>query len=204
MQGPFDAAYFNAVFGNVYDQRDTLLRASLLLRPGLRFQSILRIASSKTCSALHIILTCSYSAGTLEKYLLPLPGGHIVISHPMGRAWHENLREDDAEIVPHALPDSAALSQLTEDLPLRVRDLFEEPDLYLALLQAGVPSSVLSTCPLVILRHADMPFCFGTCMQHSNDFLSIQNLPGISQQPCFAQMSNTPQWTWHPLETTEV
>jgi hypothetical protein len=34
LQGPFDAAFFNVVFGSVYDQRETLLRASLLLRPG--------------------------------------------------------------------------------------------------------------------------------------------------------------------------
>lgn len=33
-QGLFDAAYFNAVFGNVYDQRDELLRTLLLLKPG--------------------------------------------------------------------------------------------------------------------------------------------------------------------------
>ena len=33
-QAPFDAAYFNSVFGNVYDQRDTLLRTALLLKPG--------------------------------------------------------------------------------------------------------------------------------------------------------------------------
>jgi hypothetical protein len=35
-QGPFDAAFFNAVFGNVYDQREALLRACLLLKPGAR------------------------------------------------------------------------------------------------------------------------------------------------------------------------
>lgn len=34
VQGPFDAAFFNAVFGNVYDQREALLRACLLLKPG--------------------------------------------------------------------------------------------------------------------------------------------------------------------------
>lgn len=34
LQGPFDAAFFNAVFGNVFDQRDTLLRTALLIRPG--------------------------------------------------------------------------------------------------------------------------------------------------------------------------
>ena len=36
VQGPFDAAFFNAVFGNLFDQREALLRASLLLRPGSR------------------------------------------------------------------------------------------------------------------------------------------------------------------------
>lgn len=34
LQGLFDAAYFNAVFANVYDQRDELLRTALLLKPG--------------------------------------------------------------------------------------------------------------------------------------------------------------------------
>jgi hypothetical protein len=33
-QGLFDAAYFNAVFGNVFDQRDELHRTALLLKPG--------------------------------------------------------------------------------------------------------------------------------------------------------------------------
>ena len=33
-EGPFDAAFFNAVFANVHDQREALFRAALLLRPG--------------------------------------------------------------------------------------------------------------------------------------------------------------------------
>ena len=33
-QAPFDACFFNAVFGNVFDQRSSLLAAALLLRPG--------------------------------------------------------------------------------------------------------------------------------------------------------------------------
>ena len=33
-QAPFDACLFNAVFGNVHDQRSSLLAAALLLRPG--------------------------------------------------------------------------------------------------------------------------------------------------------------------------
>lgn len=32
--GPFDAVFFNSVFGNLHDQRAALLRAALLLRPG--------------------------------------------------------------------------------------------------------------------------------------------------------------------------
>ena len=34
MQGPFDAAFFNSVFGNVFEE--ALLRACLLLKPGDR------------------------------------------------------------------------------------------------------------------------------------------------------------------------
>ena len=33
-EGPFDAAVFNASFGNVYEQREALVRTALLLRPG--------------------------------------------------------------------------------------------------------------------------------------------------------------------------
>ena len=33
-QGPFDAAFFNAVFGNVLDQQEALLQTCFLLRPG--------------------------------------------------------------------------------------------------------------------------------------------------------------------------
>jgi SAM-dependent methyltransferase len=52
---PFDAAFFNAVFGNLHDQREALLRVALLLRPG----------------------------------------GHIVISHPLGSEWlRVGLRAD--------------------------------------------------------------------------------------------------------------
>jgi uncharacterized phage infection (PIP) family protein YhgE len=34
LQGPFDVAVFNAVFGNLHDPRQALLRTSLLMRPG--------------------------------------------------------------------------------------------------------------------------------------------------------------------------
>lgn len=45
--GPVDGFIFNAVFANLADQREALLRAALMMRPG----------------------------------------GRIIISHPMGRAW---------------------------------------------------------------------------------------------------------------------
>ena len=35
LQGPFDAAFFNLVFNLVEDQRETLLHAALLLKPGV-------------------------------------------------------------------------------------------------------------------------------------------------------------------------
>ena len=46
-QGPSDAVFFNAVFGNVADQKAALTAAVLRLKSG----------------------------------------GHVVISHPLGRAW---------------------------------------------------------------------------------------------------------------------
>lgn len=49
LQGLFDAAYFNAVFGNVYDQRDELLRTALLLKPGQRAWSPFLVTVSVTC-----------------------------------------------------------------------------------------------------------------------------------------------------------
>lgn len=35
LQGPFDAAFFNSVFGNILDQREALLCTALLLKPGM-------------------------------------------------------------------------------------------------------------------------------------------------------------------------
>ena len=55
-QGLFDAAYFNAVFGNVFDQRDELLRTALLLKPG---QSTHQPCSLSVCCA----CTCHTSRG---------------------------------------------------------------------------------------------------------------------------------------------
>ena len=62
LQGLFDAAYFNAVFGNVYDQRDELLRTALLLKPGGRTLSSILVNSqhdlSFLCVQLFVTLGC--------------------------------------------------------------------------------------------------------------------------------------------------
>ncbi len=95
-QGPADAFFFNAVFGNVHSQREALLRAALMLRPG----------------------------------------GWVVVSHPMGRAWHEGLREKDSAMVPHSLPGTREeMEKLIWDLPLQVVDFVDQSDFYLATLQ---------------------------------------------------------------------
>lgn len=94
-QGPFDAVFMNAVFGNLADPRTALLKAALSLKPG----------------------------------------GYAVISHPMGRAWHQQLAKDAPDMVPHLLPDAAGLQGLIQDLPLQVVQYTDDPELYLAVLQ---------------------------------------------------------------------
>jgi len=63
-------------------------------------------------------------------------GGHIVLSHPLGRSWHTRFRRDAPQLAPNGLPDAAGLAALAAGLPLTVRSLADEEALYLALLQA--------------------------------------------------------------------
>ena len=93
--GPFDAIFFNAVFGNMWNQRDTL-----------------RI-----------------SAGHLTRR------GRIIISHPMGAAFAQELAAKDPKMIPHALPGEERIAELIRDLPLRVRALRDEKHLYLCVLE---------------------------------------------------------------------
>lgn len=94
-QGPFDAVFMNAVFGNLADPRTALLKAALSLKPG----------------------------------------GFAVVSHPMGRTWHQQLAIDAPDMVPHLLPDAQGLQGLIQDLPLQVVQYTDDPELYLAVLQ---------------------------------------------------------------------
>ena len=74
-------------------------------------------------------------------------GGHIIISHPLGRKWlNEQLHEKYPETVPHPLPDQAQLEALTADLPLRLVQYVDEPQLYVATLQVSQQQSAGRYC----------------------------------------------------------
>lgn len=102
-QGPFDASFFNAVYGNLYSPKESLTKIALMTRPG----------------------------------------GYIVISHPLGRHWHEKYASEHSKLVPHPLPDLEEYEELLMDLPLTLLSLEDEDDFYCALLQ--VPSNLQST-----------------------------------------------------------
>lgn len=87
---PFDAVFFNAMFGNVYDPAAALRQAHRLLRPG----------------------------------------GRVIISHPMGRAWHARLREQNPDMIPHDLPDQQAAAALFASTGFRLLTAIDEADLY--------------------------------------------------------------------------
>lgn len=82
----------------------------------------------------------------IKAALLLRPGGHLLISHPMGRAWHAQLAAEQPGTVPHVLPDEAALQHATADLPLRLLDFRDEPQLYAALLQVCTFVSLSCAC----------------------------------------------------------
>ena len=72
-----------------------------------------------------------------------------MISHPMGKSWHEELKAEDHQMVPHSLPDEATLIQLARDLPLQIQSFVDDRDLYMALLQA-ISSSYAHMLDLLI------------------------------------------------------
>ncbi|KAJ8613481.1 hypothetical protein CTAYLR_002137 [Chrysophaeum taylorii] len=89
---PFDAAVFNACFGNVFDQKDALRAAAAVVRPG----------------------------------------GQVVVSHPLGAAFVDDLRRLDPTVVRHSLPTSLADLDRIAPAFLEPADLVDEPDFYLA------------------------------------------------------------------------
>lgn len=93
--GAANVICMNAVFGNLPDEQEALVKASMLLQPG----------------------------------------GYVLISHPMGRAWHKELHQAEPVMVPHELPDYEQLQALIKDLPMQLVEFRDEQLLYAAVLQ---------------------------------------------------------------------
>lgn len=93
--GRFDVVFFNGMFGNVFDQHETL--ASISTR----------------------LARC----------------GRVLISHPMGAAFVDELRRNDPGMVPHPLPTQTRLANLIEGLPLELERFHDEAQLYLCVLR---------------------------------------------------------------------
>ncbi len=93
--GPFDVIFFNAVFGNMWNQGDTL-----------------------KISAAHLTRN-----------------GRIVISHPMGAAFAQELAAKDPKMIPHTLPGEKRMAELIRDLQLKVQAFRDEKHLYLCVLE---------------------------------------------------------------------
>lgn len=93
--GPFDVVFFNAVFGNVWNQRQVLVSIST-----------------------HLTST-----------------GRIVISHPMGATFAEQLRAENPKMIPHSLPNKKDTAELIQGIPLTIKYFSDEKCLYLCILE---------------------------------------------------------------------
>jgi len=93
--GPFDVVFFNAVFGNMWNQRHALASTSA-----------------------HLTAT-----------------GRIIISHPMGAAFAEQLRAADPKMVLHPLPSEKSTAGLIRNLPLKIHYFSDQQLLYLCILE---------------------------------------------------------------------
>jgi hypothetical protein len=60
LQGPFDVAFFNSVFGNLYDGHGALMRACFLLKPGRCSQAGCRGCRGPRSWAVMRVLTCHH------------------------------------------------------------------------------------------------------------------------------------------------
>lgn len=73
-------------------------------------------------------------AALLRVALLLRPGSRVVLSHPLGRRFVEDLRSSDPAIVPHPLPTRPSLEALLRDLPLHIESFVDDASFYLAVL----------------------------------------------------------------------
>lgn len=93
-EGPFDAVFCNACFGNFFDQAQAV-------------QAIARLLN---------------------------PGGRLVVSHPMGRLFVLQLRQQSDDLELKELPPTPEAAQLLFDAGgLRLVQFRDEPLLYLAI-----------------------------------------------------------------------
>lgn len=94
--GKFDAVFFNACFGNIFDQKQVVSKMRDVVRTN----------------------------------------GKIIISHPLGNAFVEKLKAQDPKLVLQRLPERADLEIWCRDLELELVEFTDEPEFYLAILQA--------------------------------------------------------------------
>jgi len=128
----------------------------------------------------------------LRASLLLRPGGRAVISHPLGRAWHERLRlragsgsGGQATTVPHALPAGpAALAELARGLPLVVEE-GEFVDEGGADGREGLYCAVLSVPPHYALDARAVPAAAAASPASSPS----------SPSPSPASLSSSPSWS---------
>jgi riboflavin kinase len=63
--------------------------------------------------------------------------GRIVISHPMGASFVEEMNRTNPRLVPHPLPREKQLAGLTRALPLEIERLQDDEQLYLCVLKVA-------------------------------------------------------------------
>jgi ubiquinone/menaquinone biosynthesis C-methylase UbiE len=95
----YDAVFFNACFGNIFDQDKAIIVATHLLAAG----------------------------------------GRIVISHPLGNEFVQQLKDSDPHLVLTLMPDRKKLEQWCHRFPLSLQTYRDEPQFYLAILQKNPP-----------------------------------------------------------------
>ena len=95
--GQFDAVFFNACFGNIFDQRLVIGKMRSILRSG----------------------------------------GKVVISHPLGNAFVEKLKQQDPQLVLQLLPDRDMLQKWCGDFHYQLVEFTDEEQFYLAVLRAS-------------------------------------------------------------------
>lgn len=100
------------MFGNLYDGHDALMRACFLLKPGrcshaagaARAVPLRQLACQ---SVWRFLMLPPTFRGVVPTCVLPAAAcSHLVISHPLGRPWHERFRAANPQLVPQPLPQA--------------------------------------------------------------------------------------------------